>query len=105
MQEWIAIKPMLPNKPRCVRRVDDRRLLDAIVSGRQHGATVRPKSRGLCVDDQLVLGGRPVFLPAVCVDAGLPGSSGDATCACGSDAFRVTARLPSAVSAIDEPNS
>jgi transposase len=29
--EWTAIKPMLPNKPRGVRWVDDRRGLDAIV--------------------------------------------------------------------------
>jgi transposase len=29
--EWTAIKPMLPNKPRGVRRVDDRRVLDGIV--------------------------------------------------------------------------
>src|SRR3954454_3524497 len=26
--EWTAIKPMLPNKPRGVRRVNDRRVLD-----------------------------------------------------------------------------
>jgi transposase len=29
--EWTAIKPMLPNKPRGVRRLDDRRLRDGIV--------------------------------------------------------------------------
>src|ERR1700751_1474970 len=28
--EWIAIKPMLPNKPRGVPRVNDRRVLDGI---------------------------------------------------------------------------
>ena len=28
--EWTAIKPMLPNKPRGVRRVNDRRLLNGI---------------------------------------------------------------------------
>ena len=27
--EWTAIKPMLPNKPRGVRRVNDRRVLEA----------------------------------------------------------------------------
>jgi transposase len=27
--EWIAIKPMLPNKPRGVRRVNDRRVLSS----------------------------------------------------------------------------
>jgi transposase len=29
--EWTAIKPMLPNKPRGVRRVNDRRVLSGIV--------------------------------------------------------------------------
>jgi Putative transposase of IS4/5 family (DUF4096) len=28
--EWAAIKPMLPNKPRGVPRVDDRRVLNGI---------------------------------------------------------------------------
>jgi Putative transposase of IS4/5 family (DUF4096) len=28
--EWTTIKPMLPNKPRGVRRVDDRRILNGI---------------------------------------------------------------------------
>jgi len=28
--EWVAIKPMLPNKPRCVPRVNDRRVLNGI---------------------------------------------------------------------------
>jgi transposase len=28
--EWKAIKPMLPNKPRGVRRVDEHRVLDGI---------------------------------------------------------------------------
>ncbi|MGY3691927.1 transposase [Bradyrhizobium sp. USDA 3240] len=28
--EWAAIKPMLPNKPRVVRRVNDRRVLNGI---------------------------------------------------------------------------
>jgi transposase len=28
--EWTAIKPMLPNKPRGVRRVNDRRVLNCI---------------------------------------------------------------------------
>ena len=29
--EWTAIKPMLPNKPRDVRRVNDRRVLNGIL--------------------------------------------------------------------------
>jgi transposase len=28
--EWAAIKPMLPNKPRGVQRVNDRRMLNGI---------------------------------------------------------------------------
>jgi transposase len=31
--EWTAIKPMLPNKPRGVRRVNDRRVLSGIFLG------------------------------------------------------------------------
>jgi hypothetical protein len=31
--EWSAIKPMLPNKPRGVPRVNDRRVLNGISSG------------------------------------------------------------------------
>jgi hypothetical protein len=31
--EWSAIKPMLPNKVRGVRRVDDRRVLNGIFLG------------------------------------------------------------------------
>lgn len=39
--EWTAIKPMLPNKPRGVRRVDDRRVLDGIVWVLRSGALWR----------------------------------------------------------------
>ena len=39
--EWTAIKPMLPNKPRGVRRVDDRRVLDGIVWVPRSGAPWR----------------------------------------------------------------
>jgi len=28
--EWTAIRPMLPNKPRGIRRVNDRRVLNGI---------------------------------------------------------------------------
>ena len=46
-EEWIAIKPMLPNKPRGVPRVNDRRVLNGIFwvlrSGR-HGVTCRTTS-------------------------------------------------------------
>jgi hypothetical protein len=40
--EWTAIKPMLPNKPRGVRRVNDRRVLNGIfwvLRSVRHGAT------------------------------------------------------------------
>ena len=39
--EWTAIKPMLPNKPRGVRRVDDRRVPDGIVWVLRSGAPWR----------------------------------------------------------------
>ena len=35
--EWTAIKPMLPNKPRGVPRVDDRRVISGIVHVLQSG--------------------------------------------------------------------
>ena len=38
--EWTAIKPMLPNKPRRVRRVNDRRVLNGIFLGSAFGGTV-----------------------------------------------------------------
>lgn len=38
--EWTAIKPMLPNKPRGIRRVNDRRvLIDALAAA--HDAAVQ----------------------------------------------------------------
>jgi Putative transposase of IS4/5 family (DUF4096) len=61
--EWTAIKPMLPNKPRGVRWVDDRRVLDAIVCVLRSGAPWRdlPATYGhdmlqslRSVDDDLV---------------------------------------------------
>jgi transposase len=39
--EWTAIKPMLPNRPRGVRRVDDRNGLDGIVWALRSGARWR----------------------------------------------------------------
>ena len=42
--EWTAIKPMLPNKPRGVRRVDDRRVLGGISWVLRSGAMARPAS-------------------------------------------------------------
>jgi hypothetical protein len=51
--EWAAIKPMLPNKPRGVPRVNDRRLLDgtyALMSPRPSqfpSLSVRARRSGL----------------------------------------------------------
>ena len=39
--EWITIKPMLPNKPRGVRRVNDRRVLNGIFWVLRSGAPWR----------------------------------------------------------------
>jgi transposase len=62
--EWAAIKPMLPNKPRGVPRVNDRRVLNGIVwvlrSGHR-GATcqqVRPLYHLLQSPRSLAAGGR-----------------------------------------------
>ena len=42
--EWAAIKPMLPNKARGVARVNDRRVLNGVVSG----VAVRGALGGTC---------------------------------------------------------
>ena len=39
--EWASIKPMLPNKPRGIRRVDDRRVLNGIFWVLRSGAPWR----------------------------------------------------------------
>ena len=39
--EWTAIKPLLPNKPRGVRRVNDRRVLNGIFWVLRSGAPWR----------------------------------------------------------------
>src|SRR5205814_6813745 len=48
--EWGVIKPMLPNKPRGVPRVDDRRVLNGILwvlrSGAPYVDRARPPARG-----------------------------------------------------------
>jgi transposase len=46
--EWTAIKPMLPNKPRGVRRVNDRRVLNGIFWVLRSGAPWRdlPETNG-----------------------------------------------------------
>ena len=41
--EWGAIKPMLPNKPRGVRRVNDRRVLNGIFWVLRSGAPCRKR--------------------------------------------------------------
>lgn len=41
--EWSIISPLLPNKPRGVPRVDDRRVLNGILWRFRRGAMVRPR--------------------------------------------------------------
>jgi transposase len=57
--EWIAIKPMLPNKPRGVTRVNGRRVLNGIFWALRSGAPWRdlPKTaaaawKGRCAFDR-----------------------------------------------------
>jgi transposase len=45
--EWVAIKPMLPDKPRGVPRVDDRRVLNGIFWVLRSGAPWRDLSETL----------------------------------------------------------
>jgi transposase len=73
--EWTAVKPMLPNKPRGVPRVNDRRVLNGIFWVLRSGAPWRdlPEMFGpytTCYN-RFVLGGGPVsgaasstYLPA-----------------------------------------
>jgi transposase len=43
--EWLVVEPLLPNKPRGVPRVDDRRELNGIFWVLRSGARKRPKER------------------------------------------------------------
>ena len=58
--EWSVIKPMLPNKPRGVPRVDDRRVLNGIFWVSRLGAPWRdlpcqlPRLHQACLDPTLV---------------------------------------------------
>jgi hypothetical protein len=45
--EWAAIKPMLPNKPRDVPRVNDRRVLNGIFWVLRSGGTVARSAQQL----------------------------------------------------------
>jgi transposase len=57
--EWTAIKPMQPNKPRGVRRVNDRRVLNGIFWVLRCGATCqRPVVPALPVTIASFGGGR-----------------------------------------------
>jgi transposase len=42
--EWTPLKPMSPNKPRAVPRMDDRRILNSIFWVRRSGAALWVKS-------------------------------------------------------------
>ena len=44
--EWSLIRPMLPNKPRCIPRVDDRRVLNGIFWVLRSGAPWRDLPEG-----------------------------------------------------------
>jgi len=46
--EWVAIKPMLPNKPRGVSRVNDRRVLNGIYWVLRSGAPWRDLPEAFC---------------------------------------------------------
>jgi hypothetical protein len=50
--EWVAIKPMLPNKPRGVPRVNDRRLS---VHAPSRSTAIRSLSEGLCCKSRFAL--------------------------------------------------
>jgi transposase len=52
--EWAAIKPMLPNKPRGVPRVNDRRVLNAVIWVLRFGAPWRDRCP-LCPDSDQIL--------------------------------------------------
>jgi transposase len=62
--EWRVIKPLLPNKPRGVPRVDDRRVLNGIFwcfDRERHGATCQnAMDRAPPVTTALCDGGGPV---------------------------------------------
>ena len=49
--EWIAIKPMLPNKPRGLPPVNDRRVLNGIFPGSAHSPILddAPTFRPFCL--------------------------------------------------------
>jgi transposase len=67
--EWAAVRPFLPNKPRGVPRVNDRRVLNGIFwvlrSGARHGAIcrrllahTRPATIASCAGEELASGTR-----------------------------------------------
>jgi transposase len=54
--EWVAIKPMLPSKPRGVRRVNDRRVLSGIFGScvqMRHGRDLPAPAPGKLLITQL----------------------------------------------------
>ena len=48
--EWTAIRPMLPNKPRGVPRLNDRRVLNGIFLSRLRAGSVLLADRGYDAD-------------------------------------------------------
>jgi transposase len=70
--QWTAIKPMLPSKPRSVRRVNDRRVLNGIFWVLRSGAPWRdlPENHGPHTprhgnDDGIVVRARPKLLKRI----------------------------------------
>jgi transposase len=45
LNEWSVIRPMLPNKPRRIPRVDDRRILNGIFWVLRSGRTMARSAR------------------------------------------------------------
>ena len=73
--EWTAIKPMLPNKPRGVRRVNDRRVLNGIFwvlrSGAPWGDLPETFGLGTTCYNRFVDGGWPEPIAATLIGIGL----------------------------------
>ncbi|WP_371344918.1 transposase [Ancylobacter sp. IITR112] len=58
--EWRAIEPLLPNKPKGVPRVDDRRVLNGIFWGAPIGSAVARPPRAIRPTNHLLQSLRPM---------------------------------------------
>lgn len=59
--EWRVIEPLLPNKPRGVPRVDDRRVLTGGAGGTGSGSGVTTGGRHVILDHIEALGAKPII--------------------------------------------